>query len=187
MASFAGYEEKLSSTTAMSFSWGNTSSGCRSGRSANSLQSTVDSQKGESWSPGRRCWAIVDGPAPDLGPARHGGRASRSAARGKDLPLPKSARHRNTSIAVFPAYAGCCSTRKVFSTACAGAASCSRRERGRPSQAEEFLPTWTRILVTTRPTSGRASLSASYSTGRASKTIWHPEVHRGFAAEPSGP
>jgi hypothetical protein len=49
------------------------------------------------------------------------------------------------------------------------------------------LPTWTRILVTTRPTSKRASLSASYSTGRASKTIWHPEVHPGFAAEPSGP
>jgi hypothetical protein len=37
------------------------------------------------------------------------------------------------------------------------------------------------------PTSGRASLSTSYSTGRASKTIWRPKVHHGFAAEPSRP
>jgi len=45
MASFTGYEKKLSSRTAMSFSWGNTFSGWRSGRSANSPQSTVKRAK----------------------------------------------------------------------------------------------------------------------------------------------
>lgn len=45
MASFTGYEKKLSSRTAMSFSSGNTSSGWKSGRSANSLQSTVKRAK----------------------------------------------------------------------------------------------------------------------------------------------
>src|SRR5208337_302500 len=45
MASFAGYEKKLSSRTAMSFSWGNTCSGWRSGRSANSQQLKVERAK----------------------------------------------------------------------------------------------------------------------------------------------